>query len=270
MFFIESMDSYQIIQPSALLAPYIKHYWMMTISGAVQSTERVIPTGLMCLIFHRGERLFSSTDNEWQPKAFLSGQDSSYTDLAYNGLIDMITVEFRPAGMKAFFKMPMIELNGQAVALNVLNDPQLVELEKRLFEVKEPNSCVVLIEIFLYKRLYQLDVYNWKRINAVLQSIYNGQQDIDKLAETACLGYKQFKRIFADYVGANPKEYLRIVRFQKALHILQIQPDINLTHLACDCGYYDQAHLIKEFKRFSGYTPTEYMAVCAPYSDFFS
>ena len=40
--------------------------------------------------------------------------------------------------------------------------------------------------------------------------------------------------------------------------------------LEYECGYYDQAHFIKEFKQFSGYTPTEYRTVCEPYSDFFS
>ena len=166
--------------------------------------------------------------------------------------------------------MPLIDLYGQNVAIDALNDPQLAELEKRLSDTTDPKMCVFFIERFLEKRLYQLEAYNLKRINAVMQSIYRGQQNIDMLAQTACLGYKQFKRIFAEYVGANPKDYLRVVRFQKALHTLQLQPDISLTHLAYDCGFYDQAHFIKEFKRFSGYTPTEYTAVCAPYSDFFS
>ena len=242
----------------------------MTIHSAGQASERVIPTGMMCLMFHRGERLFSSSENQWQPRAFLSGQDISYTDLSYCGAIDMISVEFRPGGAKAFFKMPMIELNGQAVAIDALSDPQLTELEKRLSETGDPNACVFHIEQFLYKRFYPLEAYNLRRVNAVMQSVYRGEQNIDRLAQTACLGYKQFKRVFADYVGANPKDYLRVVRFQKALHSLQIQPQISLTQLAYECGYYDQAHFIKEFKRFSGYTPTEYKSVCQPHSDFFS
>ena len=264
------MDSFQIIQPSAFLSPYVKHYWLMTVNSEVQASERVIPTGMTCLMFHRGERIFSSSDSQWQPRAFLSGQSTSYANLTYCGNIDMISVEFLPAGAKAFFKMPMIELYEQTVAIDTLNDPQLAELEKRLFDTTDPKICVFLIEHFLKKRLYQLDEHNLKRINAVMQSIYRGQQNIDKLAQIACFGYKQFKRIFADYVGANPKDYLRIVRFQKALHILQIQPQISLTQLSYECGYYDQAHFTKDFKQFSGYTPTEYRTVCDPHSDFFS
>jgi len=264
------MDSFQIIQPSALLSPYVKHYWFMTINSEAQASERVIPNGMMCLMFHRGERIFSSSEDQWQPRAFLSGQDTAYTDLSYCGNIDMISVEFRPAGAKAFFKIPMIELNGQTVTIDALSDPQLTELEKHLSGDTDPKTCVFHIEQFLYKRLYQLEAHNLKRIDAVMQSIYRGQQNIDLLAQTACLGYKQFKRVFADYIGANPKDYLRVVRFQKALYLLQIQPNINLTQLSYECGYYDQAHFIKEFKQFSGYTPTEYMVICTPHSDFFS
>ena len=242
----------------------------MTINSEVEASERVIPTGMMCLMFHRGERIFSSSENQWQPRAFLSGQDTAYTDLSYRGNIDLISVEFRPAGAKAFFKIPMMELNGQTVAIDTLSDPLLTELEKRLSETTDVKTCVFHIEQFLYKRIYRLEAHNLKRIAAVMQSIFCGEQRIDLLASTACLGYKQFKRIFADYVGANPKDYLRVVRFQKALHILQIQPDSNLAQLAYGCGYSDQAHCIKEFKQFSGYTPTEYKAVCDPYSDYFS
>lgn len=264
------MDSFQFIQPSALLTPYVKHYWFMKINGAAQVSERVIPTGMMCLMFHRGERLFSSAAKQLQPQAFLSGQGTGYTDLSYSGTIDMISVEFRPAGTKAFFRLPMIELNGQSVTINDLSDPQLTELEKQLADTADAITCVHLIEQFLYKRLYQLEAHNLQRINAAMQSIFSGQQNVELLAQTACLGYKQFKRVFAEYVGANPKDYLRVIRFQKALHTLQMQPDISLTQLAYECGYYDQAHFIKEFKQFCGYTPTEYMAICAPHSDFFS
>jgi AraC-like DNA-binding protein len=253
-----------------LLAPFVKQYWFMAVKSEVQACQRVIPTGMMSLVFHRGSRLFSSSDNQWQPRAFLSGQGVSFDDLVYQGVIDMVAIDFRPAGAKAFFKMPLIELNEQTAGIDALSDPQLTELEKRLSDTHDTAACVLLIEAFLYKRLCHIEAYNLKRINAVMQSIYRGEQHIGLLAETACLGYKQFKRIFADHIGANPKEFLRVVRFQKALFMLQTQPDICLTHLACDCGYYDYPHLIKEFRQFSGYTPTEYRGVCEPYSDLFS
>lgn len=78
------------------------------------------------------------------------------------------------------------------------------------------------------------------------------------------------QRIFHEYIGLNPKEFMRVVRFHKALFILQNDPSMNFTRLTYECGYYDQSHLIREFKQFAGYTPREYMAACSPHSDYFS
>ncbi len=173
-------------------------------------------------------------------------------------------------GARAFFKLPMMELNGRSVSVDDLSDPELVELKHRLFEATDMNTCIALIEGFLYKRLCQPEAHNMRRINAAMQSIYGGERSVEALAQAACLSYKQFKRVFADYVGANPRDYLRVVRFQKSLHTLQALPDVNFAQLACECGYFDQAHLIKEFRTFSGYTPSEYLSACAPVSDYFS
>jgi len=272
------MDSFQIIQPSPLLAPYVKHYWFMSVNSEKQAFERIIPTGMTCLMFHRGERIFSVSKNQFQSRAFFSGLKTTFSDLSYQGKIDMISVEFRPAGIKAFLKIPMMELQEQSIGIDVLSDAELSNLEQQLLETTDFKTCVFLIEQFLYKRIHQPETYNGealnevnlKRMNAVIHAIYNGQQNIETLAQTACLGYKQFKRIFTDYVGANPKDFLRVVRFQKTLHLLQTQSNINLAQLACDCGYFDQAHFIKDFKQFSGYTPTEYTSIFAPHSDFFA
>lgn len=105
---------------------------------------------------------------------------------------------------------------------------------------------------------------------AAVNVINGGRVDIDRLTDTTCLSYKQFKRVFSEYVGINPKEFLRIVRFQRALFTMQTQPQTSFTELAYACGFYDQSHLIREFKSFSGLTPGEYTAVCEPYSDYFS
>jgi AraC-like DNA-binding protein len=63
---------------------------------------------------------------------------------------------------------------------------------------------------------------------------------------------------------------MRIVRFQYALHYKWQYPQTKLTGLAYDCGFYDQSHMINEFRDLSGKTPKQYFAECEPYSDYFS
>lgn len=264
------MENFQIIQPSLCLAPYVKQYWFLRTPDNPLSPQRIIATGFINLIFHRADNMFSLTRNENQPEAFISGQSTGYSDLMQMGKVDMISVVFTPHGARSFFKMPISELYKKEISIADLNDKELLDLQDRLFEASDNFQAVRLIESFLLSRLYISKEHNQARISAVIKAINAGQMNINNLADISCLSYKQFKRIFFEYVGTNPKDFLRIIRFQKALHILQTHPDTSLSQLAFESGYYDQPHLIKEFKLLSGYTPREYINTCAPYSDYFS
>ncbi len=255
------MDACQIIQPSALLAPYVKQYWFLTFDNVARASQRLIPAGNVMLNFHRGNPVYSSAHNGIQPRASLNGQLTIYTDFVYEGHVDFIGVVFRSVGAMACFNFPMHELNNRNIDIESLSDPQLVELEKNLTDITNNKKCVELIETFLIKRICRYDNYNQKRLMTVIHSIDFGKRDIQVMAQTACLSYKQFKRIFTEYIGVNPKDYLRIFRFQRALRILQVQPNITLEKLAEHCGYYDRSHFIKEMKLLMGYSPKEFLSV---------
>ena len=89
---------------------------------------------------------------------------------------------------------------------------------------------------------------------------------VSELADIACLSSKQFGRIFNMYVGMMPKEYVRIVRFQKSMWLLQNRCQ-DYAEIAYGCGYSDQSHLIRDFRQFSGTTPSQ---ITNPYSDLFT
>jgi len=261
------MDKFQIIQPSALLAPFVKQYWFLQVDSVAQGSQRAIPCGSMGLVFNRGDRIYSSLEKGFQLRSHLFGQSATFVDMHFRKL-DLIMVVFQPIGAKAFFSMPMNELNGQSIALDALSDPHIMELEGRLMDSADNQTCVHLIEEFLLKRLYQFEEYNYKRLTSAIKAINHGEMNVSSLAHKACLSQKQFNRIFTDYIGVTPKEFLQITRFTKTSHTLQSQPKISLDELAYKCDYYDRSHLIKDFRAFSGYTPTEFLANCDPYSDY--
>lgn len=264
------MEEFRIIQPSPLLAPYIKSYWLLKTACDSPALVRTVPCGMMNLIFHRGNRLLSIHENEFHPRAFLSGHEKTFADLEYSGEVSMISIVFRPIGVKAFFDFPIHQINNLRVTAEDLEDKELAVLEHSITSTENDEFCIFLIEQFLLKRLSRLSAHNLQRVDATIQLINSGQSDISLLADAACLSKKQFQRIFSEYVGSNPKEFSRTIRFQKALHILETRPQTSLTTLAYECGYFDQSHMIKEFKALSGYTPSGYLAVCQPYSDYFA
>lgn len=258
------MNKFKVIQPSGLLAPYVKQYWFLRMEDVVRSSQRLVPLGCVALSFHRGNFAYSSQEKGCLPRSHLYGITAGYTDLVFSGCIDFISIVFQPAGTCRFFPIPPGELKDRQTSLDVLDDPELLELEQRLNETADDLACVGLIEKFLFSRMCRLGKQDDKRIHAVIDAIRQGNTDVDSLAQTACLSYKQFKRVFSEKIGANPKDFLQIVRFQKLHHLMQLHTGMTLAELAYECGYYDKSHLIKELKDFSGFTPAQLFNACEP------
>lgn len=265
------MESFNIIKPTAILAPFVNHYWSLKVGGSMPAGERVIPTGSVSLVFHRADPMISQAEGRVQPRAFVSGVSMGYEDLTATGALDMLVVVFKPLGSGAFLNVPLDEFRNSNVAVAQTGDIQLRDLSERVLDARSDREAAALIEQFLISRLHRHEGYTFRRIESALQQINNNPfADVASSADIACLSARQFNRIFSAQVGVRPKEFMRIVRFQRALYTLQLSPATNLAQLAAGCGYYDQAHMTREFREFSGYTPLEYISVCAPYSDYFS
>ena len=84
------------------------------------------------------------------------------------------------------------------------------------------------------------------------------------------IGYSQkhFTDMFRKQVGVTPKSYLRVMRFQKALKSIDAIDMIDWGQLSQDCGFYDQAHFINDFKHFSGFTPEQYGKIHINYQNY--
>lgn len=267
------MPSFQLIKPLPALLPYVRYYWILQDDAKKTVSERTLPVGSMQLVFHKGKPLFlsNSDGSKLQPQSFICGQGIGFSDVVSTGRVEMITVVFQPYSAKLFLQTPGYKFHGQNIATDEVEDTELSDLSKRVMETADNAACIALIERFLLRRLYSFADYNIKRMSAVFQTIDDATTvSISQLSDIACLSSKQFGRVFADYVGATPKEFIRIVRMQRALSMLQKDATLSFAQVAYSCGFFDQSHMIKEFKIFSGYTPVEYLSVCAPYSDYFS
>ena len=80
------------------------------------------------------------------------------------------------------------------------------------------------------------------------------------VAEAVGLSPKRFIERFRTEVGLTPKQYCRVRRFQQALTAAHAASEVDWAAVAVSAGYYDQAHFIHDFRRFSGLTPTGYRA----------
>lgn len=264
------MTSFRIIPPSAALRGYIRYYWTLR-SDSGPLFQRVMPWGCMQLCFHRRRPFFSQTHGQWQPRHYLCGQARSYTDVSATGPVDMLAVVFQPHAAKLFFRHPMSLFQDACTAIADTEDAEWMALTRSVEDAESHAVCIERIETFLLRRLLARPDPNFGRLSAAIRHIERVPRlHVDELADIACLSPKQFTRVFTAYVGASPKDFLRIIRLQRALYMWQRCPREIPAQVAYACGFADQSHMIREFKCFSGLTPGEYIAEGAPTSDYFS
>jgi AraC-like DNA-binding protein len=235
--------------------------------------QRIVPSGFSEIMFYQKNVPESTAkDGYLKSRSQISGQKNTYFDLIISGNTKLLSIVFEPYGLSQFFDIPSSELLNQTIPLRFVLGKQLDELEDKVFKTDTTEQKIVIIENFFKKQLAKKKNYQLPRISNSVKEINSNSQNnpVLQLALNACLSRKQYERSFTNLVGISPKQFMRIVRFQRALFIKQNNPDIKLTELAVDAGYYDQSHMITDFKQLSGYTPKQYFTQCEPFSDYFS
>ena len=266
-------NEFKFYKPCKLLQPYVRYYWVYS-SNQMLNTY-TFPIGCPQIIFHKRTPLYIPELETTQNKLTISGQVNFSSHLQANDDVEMIVVVFYPHTINMFLNTPVSSFYNKEISGYDIEDKQLNELAMRIFDCENNDISVNLIEKWLLSRLSisrHDTAYRIKRMNAAIEQLCATPQTLVRdLSSTCCLGKKHFEREFFLHVGMNPKEYTRIVRFQKALKQMQHQQGkINQADLTYTCGYADQSHLIREFRKLCGYTPTSLLKIATPYSDLFA
>lgn len=256
---------YQFIQPSVFLSRYIQHYWVLEIDEAEgEVMERVIPTGHIELMFHYRKPFVvkdeSQNNAKTQPVSVLSGISSGYFDVAAVGNSGAITVVFLPFGASHFFRFPLSEIENQSIDLRAALGEKVGPVEEMLANARDTSERVKIVEDFLLRNFSPLGTYDLNLLQAAVGLIEQSEAGIQaaELAKRLYVSSKSLERKFSAQLGKTPKQYLKIMRFQYAVKKLSAMDGQALTDLAYQCGYFDQAHFIRDFKLFSGLTPGEF------------
>lgn len=214
------------------------------------------------IIFKEGK---TKINDDWAdiPQFFIGGGRNSYLEMTpQGGELYYISILFQPYGARLFFDFPIDVVFNQLVSMEDIEDKSWMELRTRITDTSDIHTDINLIENLLTKKLYNNKFVHIERVINSINTI-SSVSDIrmTALAEDACLSSKQFKRVFQSYVGYNPKEYMRLIRFNKVFNLLRTTQLFDLAQVAQEFGYSDQSHMIREFKAFSGYTPHEFLTL---------
>jgi AraC-like DNA-binding protein len=193
------------------------------------------------------------------PITLIGAQTFRRVELVMQGRIDAFTIVFQPGGMFALFSLPAEILTDADFEAEAALGRKLGELERRLGDAVSFADRVRVADEYLCAKRPAFDCISDIANAATEVLLNNGCVRVSELAHNAGLGIRQFERRFRYEIGIPPKLYARIVRFEAALRRKAAAPATQWTDIAQALGYHDQMHMVHDFNRLSGESPT---AIC--------
>lgn len=174
--------------------------------------------------------------------------------------LQYIGVSFKPGGAYPFLGLPLSELHNQVVPLDAIWGTFAAELRERLHTAPTVQARFVLLEQFLLARLCEPPP-GLKAVQCVVAEIasQHGVVLIRELSERMGMSQKHLIVQFKQMVGCTPKELCRLYRFGDSLASIDLTLPVDWTRVAHQFYFHDQSHFIRDFREFSGLTPSDYL-----------
>ncbi|MGY4828274.1 helix-turn-helix domain-containing protein [Sphaerotilaceae bacterium SBD11-9] len=256
-------------RPIAPLAGFVDTLWASERGAMPHAREINLPTGRADIVIPllEGQTLTRFADaGDAQGQRFaggvLHGAQDRATVRATHGASAVVGVHFKPGGAAAFFGGALPALRNRTVLLDELWGASALALRADLQAANGPHARLLRLEACLVARLRYAAPAD-AMVAATLQSMARQPQaaTIEALQRASGCGPTQFIARFERTVGLTPKRYARVLRFHAMVMRLAGQAPHDWAHAAADAGYADQSHLVHEFKRLAGITPSAYRAI---------
>jgi len=244
---------YAEYKPAPPLAALVERFWLLE-GSSTASADAIIPDGRVELVFHYGRPFWrhdSSGETLRQPASLLVGQMVEPVVLAPDGPAGVAAIRLRPAASRTLLGFSVKEVSGRFVDLELIF-PSAKRLRERLSEASSDGERIRALENWLIAMACPAPR---SHVDAVVGAILasGGRVSIDALVARAGASLRQLERQFQEDVGLTPKTFSRIVRLQAALR--RVRQGRALTEVALACGFYDQAHMTRDFRELASMSP---------------
>lgn len=227
--------------------------------------ERIVPDGNPELVVHYGHpfsEITAERGKKAQPRAFLMGQMTRPLALdPTQGAPGILGVRFHPAGVRAMIGASMDEFTDRHLKVADLAPAAAESLVDQIATAPNAASRAAILQAFVAKRaayharFQDTDVGRWTARLARA----GGRLSVADLAREADLSPRQLERRFAAQVGIAPRQYANVIRFRSVFDLLTGASKPDWATLAAGAGYFDQSHMIRDFQRFLGCSPTAFL-----------
>jgi AraC-like DNA-binding protein len=266
--------SHRIRPVSPILTPHVEHLWMARGYLPVRWRNMILPDGAMELIINLGDpqRLCaqeSLAKHTIFRHSWISGERTKPIVIDEIGYVHLIGVRLRASGAWPFLGIPLREFTNQVVELETIFANKINDLRDRLGEAADDDARFDLLESWLVQRS-RTRPRPTRSVSYTLAMIHDRPDAvrIGKIADTIGISHKHLLREFDRCVGLTPKLFARLCAFQRVIRSVGQKAEVDWAETAARCGYHDQAHLIHEFRAFSGLTPAHYLTKRGPFLNY--
>ncbi len=187
------------------------------------------------------------------------GQPLAVTNRIVNNNFLVLQIIFQPGALYRLLGVPANELTNSYGNAEDIFSKSVALVNEQLFHANSYDAMIVIAEHFVSGLVKKL-VKAKQPIDEVCKLLLQSEKAVtlDWLAKQAFLSTKQLERKFKERTGINPKLYQRIIRFNNAYRLKNSHPHLDWLRIALECNYYDYQHLVKDYKDFTGSTPTDF------------
>ncbi|MPY90761.1 MAG: helix-turn-helix domain-containing protein [Luteitalea sp.] len=252
--------------PRPPLTELVDLFWLVDSHEVPHEKERVLPNGCMQIILSlrdNGFRVYDRAHHGHESRlsgSILTGPSSEFSIINTADVISTIGVCFKPGGARPLFGLRADEMYDQDADLDTLWGASATsELRERILAADSPDAKFRVLEDILLARAC------WEQVRH--PAVAFALRAFDRIPHTRTIGdvttqvglsRRRLIELFRETIGLTPKRFCRLRRFQEVLGLVCRGQPVDWAEIASACGYFDQAHLIHDFRAFSGLTPSEY------------
>jgi AraC-like DNA-binding protein len=259
----EMLMQMRMYTPVMPLSLFVDCFWYLSGYRPAHARELTLPDGSVEIVIDlRGGpiRLFDREDRALDfGGAVLCGPHSDYFIIDTADEAEVVGIHFKPGGANPFLNLPLHELHNAHVSLDLLWGASARELREELLEAATVDDKFGILE----RRLMALAAVPQPSVRYALEKLRDSSFTgtvADVVGEIG-MSHSRFNQIYKAEVGMSQKRSSRLFRFQQVLRLIGSGREIDWSEVALHCGYYDQAHFIKDFQSFSGINPSAYRSL---------
>ena len=280
---------FQILYPAEVLRPYISRYVFVRAEG---STDTMTPPAddprfvngkhVQPLLPNYGSFIFVRNavveiGGKQSGELMLLGANQTTLGLTtLSGWFEGMMMDFEPGGMHVLTGIDLQQLSGKVLTVRESGDEGLMHLNQIFQTSPKAEEIALQLDAFFMGRLPLKEAPHYARIRKVIAACDEAKGNISaaEMASIACLGERQFLRVFRNYVGIPPKQFVRLRRFHRTIQDMQQQAaqgkSIDLLVTVLRHGYYDLSHAALEFQQMGCVSPGQFRMLGIPLTEDFS